>query len=238
LKILLLLGFFDTFLFPGNILQEKEFNPAQLHREKVEVMLTSELRYELPDLRAFGVHSQIKRYSIKAVSFGGDLYRENFLELGAGFPVAPGFAVGFNVAGMNCWIKDSKNEFTYSIKIGGLFDTGPFSISGWVNNINVPRISAIDYTPASYSLCFDYRAQANLHFNLSVRGVAKEIPFYNFKVVFIPHKIMLLGLGINTRPILLEYGMKISLGRMFLCYSGNRHQQLGLTHNFGFGFVQ
>lgn len=201
-------------------------------------MLTSELRYELPDLRAFGVYSQIKRYSIKAVSFGGDLYRENFLELGAGFPIASGFAVGFNIAGMNCWVRDLRNEFTYSIKIGGLFDTGPFSIGGWVNNVNVPRISEIDYTPVSYSVRFDYRAQANLDFNFSVRGVATEIPFYNFNVVFSPHKIMLLGLGINTRPILLEYGMKISLGRMFLGYSGSRHQQLGLTHNFGFGFVQ
>lgn len=236
--ILLLLGFFDTFLFPGNILREEEFNPAHLHRERVEIVLTSGLRYELPDLRDFSLYSQIKRYSIKAVSFGSDLYRENVLELGAGFAVTPGLAVGFNIAGMNCWVRDYRNEFTYSVKIGGLFDSGQFSMSGWVNNVNVPRISAIDYTPVSYSVRFGYRAQANLDFNFSVRGVATEIPFYGFNVVFVPHKIMVLGLGINTRPILLEYGMEISLGRMCLCYSGSRHQQLGLTHTFGFGFVQ
>jgi hypothetical protein len=220
------------------MLRDKEFNPAYLCRERIEVMLTSEVRYELADLRTFGVYSQISRFSIRAVSFGNEIYRENFLELGTGFPVAPGFSAGFNIAGMNCWVRDTRNEFTYSMKIGGVFERGPFTVSGWVNNINVPRISSVDCTPVSYSLRFDYRAQENLGFDLSVRSVETEIPFYNVGILFSPHEIMLLGLSVNTRPIQLEYGMKISLGRVFLNYSGSRHPQLGLSHSFGCGFVQ
>lgn len=238
MKILLLLGFFDSFLFPGSILHDERFNPAYLHRERVEVMLSSEIRYELADLRSYRVYSQISRYSIKAVSFGGELYRENFLELGAGFPIVPGFALGFNIAGMNCWVRDSRNEFTYSIKIGGILDREPFTVSGWVNNVNVPRISSIDYAPVSYSVRFDYRTDTSLNFDLSMKGVGTEIPFYKVGVVLVPHNIMRLGLGVNTRPLLLEFGMAISLGRMFVSYSGNRHPQLGVTHIFGFGFSQ
>jgi hypothetical protein len=63
------------------MLRDKEFNPAYLCRERIEVMLTSEVRYELADLSTFGVYSQISRFSIRAVSFGNEIYRENFLEL-------------------------------------------------------------------------------------------------------------------------------------------------------------
>ncbi|UCF70629.1 MAG: hypothetical protein JSW49_10620 [candidate division WOR-3 bacterium] len=238
MKVLLLLGFFDSFLFPGSILHEFEFNPAHLHRQRIEVLLTSEIRYELTDLRAFGIYSQVQRYGIRAISFGNDLYRENYIELGAGFPIAPGMAVGCNIAGMNCWVKDLKNEFTYSIKIGGIYEEGQFTISGWVNNLNVPRISSVDYAPVSYSLRFGYRAEANLNFDIALRGVETDIPFFNVSVVFVPHKTIRFGMGVNTRPILLEYAMKISLGRMFLSYAGNRHPQLGLTHVLGLGFFQ
>lgn len=236
--ILLLLGFFDSFLFPGSMLHEEQFNPAYLHQQKFEVMLGSEQRFELAELRTVGVYSQVGRYGIRAASFGHDLYRENLLGFSAGFSVTDGFALGFGVAGMNCLVRDLSNDFTYSIKAGGLLDAGDLSFSGWVNNVNVPRISAVDCTPVSYALRFDYRPRANLDFNFSVRGVAAGLPFYNCGVLFAPHEIMLLGLGVNTQPVLLEFGMKLSPGRMLFSYSGSRHRQLGMTHIFGVGFAQ
>ena len=108
MKILLLLGFFDSFLFPRNILLEHHFNPAYLHQERFEIIVVSEIRFELAELQTFGIYSQIKSYSVQAISFGNDMYRENFLEFGFGFPVAKKFAVGVNIAGLNTWIKDLK----------------------------------------------------------------------------------------------------------------------------------
>jgi hypothetical protein len=236
--LLLLIGFFDSFLFPRSILHESQFNPAHLQEKRFEVILTSEMRFELPELRTFGVYSQIDRYSLKATSFGCESYRENFFEFGFGFPIGDNFALGINVAGLNMWIKDISNEFTYGLKMGGKFENELFLISSWVNNINVPRLSPVDYVPVSYSARFDYKASPTLDFGFAVRGVETGLPFYNFGLTFLPHEILLLSLSVNTKPMLLEYGLQFSLGKMFLSYSGNRHQQLGLTHNLGLGFAQ
>lgn len=236
MKILLLIGFFDSFLFPRNILFENQFNPAYLHQDRFEIMLVSERRFELPELQTFGLYSQINRYSLKAVSFGSDVYRENLLEVGFGFPITKGFAFGINIAGLNTWIKDFSNEFVYTVKAGGQFEADPFLIGVWVNNLNVPRASSDDYAPVSYGVRFEYRAQRNLNFDFKIRGVETQLPFYNFGLVFSPHEMALLRVSVNTKPIMLEYGLKMTLGSMFLSYSGSRHQQLGLTHNLGLGY--
>jgi hypothetical protein len=217
---------------------EQQFNPAQLHKRRLEILLTSETRFELSELRTFIIYSQVDRYSIQIASFGNDLYRENFFEFGFGFPVGKGFALGINVAGLNCWIKDISNHFTYSLKIGGQYENAPFLVGAWVNNVNVPRVSSIDHVPLSYSLLVDYQALPTLLFNFAIRGADTELPFYKFGLTFLPHKMLALVLGVNTKPLLLEYGLKLSLGKMFLSYSGNRHQQLGLTHNLGLAFRQ
>jgi len=201
------------------------------------VVLTSETRFELSELRTFGIYSQVDRYSIAVASFGSDSYRENYLELAFGFPVAGKFSFGLSAAGLNCWIKDFSNEFAYALKVGGRFESGQFLVGIWVNNVNVPRLSSVDYAPVSYSIRFDYRALRNLNFDFAIRGVETALPFYNLGLAFMPHKNLLIGLGVNTEPILLEYGLKVSFGKMFLNYSGNRHQQLGLTHNFCLGVI-
>ena len=219
-------------------MREQQFNPAQLHKRRLEILLTSEMRFELSELQTFVIYSQVDRYSIQFASFGSDLYRENFFEFGFGFPVGKGFALGINVAGLNCWIKDISNDFTYSLKIGGQYEHAPFLVGAWVNNVNVPRVSSIDHVPLSYSLLVDYQTLPTLLFDFAIRGADTELPFYKFGLTFLPHKMLALVLGVNTKPLLLEYGLKLSLGKMFLSYSGNRHQQLGLTHNLGLAFRQ
>jgi hypothetical protein len=199
-------------------------------------MAGSEMRYELAELRTYYLHSQVGSYGMKFASFGGELYRENFLEIGFGFPVGRRFSAGVNIAGLNSWVRDVSNEFIYAIKVGGQFESVPFKVSAWVNNINVPRISSVDYTPVSYSLRSEYSARDNLSFHFSISGVETELPFYRFGAFYAPHDMILLSMGVDTKPITLEYGLKVAVGGMFVFYSGNRHQQLGLTHNLGLGF--
>ncbi len=201
-------------------------------------MLTSELRYELAELRTFGLYSQVDRYSFKITSFGNESYRENFFELGMGFRIGKRYALGMSVAGMNTWIKDMRNTFTYGIKIGGRFESDPLQISSWINNVNVPRVSSIDYVPLSYAVRFDYMVAPVLGLIFAVRGVETGLPFYNVGLAYAPYEILGLYVGVSSEPMLLEYGLRLSLGNMKLCYSGNRHQQLGLTHNLCLGFAR
>jgi hypothetical protein len=238
LSILLLISFFDSFLFPRDVLHERQFNPAYLHERKLEVLLTSEVRFQLSELRTFELYSQINRYSLKVASFGNDIYRENIFEFGFGFPVGQSLSLGLNAAGLNVWIKDVSNDFTYTLKAGGQFENDPFLVSVLINNINVPRISSFDYVPISYSLRLEYAATRILRFDFAMRGVEAELPFYNFGLVLSPHNSLLLSLKVNTKPLLLEYGVQLLLGKMLFNYAGNRHQQLGLTHNIGLGFVR
>ena len=237
MKILLLFGFFESFLFPRSVLHQIEFNPAQLHREKFELLLGSETRYGLAEIRTFYLYSQINRYSIELASFGSDLYRENFFQFGFGFPIGEWFAAGFHVAGLNCWVKDLSSDFAYAIKAGAQFETDVVIVSAWLNNINVPRISTVDYAPVTYSARLDYNPHPNFDFIFALLGVETGLPFYRCGVEWTPHASMLLCVGFTTRPITIEYGIKITIGRVRLLYSGNRHQQLGLTHDFGIGFT-
>ena len=238
MNILLLIGFFDSFIFPRTLLYEKQFNPAELYEKENAVILTSEVRFGLSELRTFGVYSQISHYSLEAASFGNEHYRENFLQFGFGFPVAEKVALGLSVAGFNVRVTDISNEFTYGLKAGVRFASGPFLASAWMNNFNVPRISSADYIPISYSVQVDYAAMSKLSFDFALRGVERELPSYNFGVAFVPHQSLLLALGVNTKPVALEYALRLSAGKMFFSYSGNRHQQLGLTHVLGLGFIQ
>ena len=194
--------------------------------------------FELAELRVFDLYSQIDRYSLKFTSFGCESYRENFVSFGFGFPVGNNFALGVNLTGLNVWIDGFSNEFTYGLKTGGQFENELFLIGAWVNNINVPRFSALDYLPWNYSVHFLHKVSASLDFRLAVRGLERELPFYNFGLMFSPRGVLRLSLSVNSRPILLEYGLQLNLGKMFLRYSGNRHPQLGLTHNIGMGFGQ
>lgn len=217
---------------------ERQSNPAQLCESRFEISLAGETKFGLSELRTISIYSQIDRYSIRAASFGNSLYRENFLEAGFGFPVGKRFAFGITVAGLNCWIKELRNEFTGAFKVGAQFESEPVLVSAWVSNVNVPRLSAVDYVPMCYSLSCGYRGHENLHFNLTLRGVERGLPFYNFGIKFQPYRTLTLGAGVNTQPISLEYGLKFSLGQLCLGYSGTQHPQLGLTHNVAIGFQQ
>ena len=83
----------------------------------------------------------------------------------------------------------------------------------------------------------DYFAMSNLSFNFAIRGIETDLPFFNFGLFYSPHEIIELGAGVNTEPILLEYGLKIYIGDFVINYFGSNHLQLGLSHLLSLGFV-
>jgi len=221
---------FESFLFPANILSENQFNPASLYQEQFQINLSTEVKFSLSDLRTYTLYSEIKSYSLNIASFGNDLYRENVVGFGFGFPLIRNFAAGLHISLVNYWIKDYYSHYGYSLRIGGVFENSPIEIDGWINNINVPKFSDIDYLPLTYSV------RCNLSFDFGVRGIETDLPFFKFGLFYAPIKIIKFGVGVNTEPLLLEYSLEIYLGELTLNYFGSNHHQLGLSHSLGVGF--
>lgn len=234
--IISLFAIFESLLFPHNIFSENQFNPASLHQQNFELIIGTGSNFGLSELRTYTIHSAIKLYRINATSFGNDIYRENMFNAGLSFPVVEKLAAGFSIAMYNYWVKDMCNRFTYSLKIGALYKNSPLEIGGWINNINIPKFSDIDYLPPTYSLRINYLPGNNLSFAFAIRGIETDLPFYNFGLSYSPYKMITLGAGVNTDPMYLEYVLKLNLGNFILDYTGKNHRYLGLSHYFSVGF--
>ena len=235
--VFFLFTIYESFLFPRSFFVETQFNPANLNQEQLRIFAGSEIKFGLGELRTHTLCSQLKSYNINLASFGNDLYKENLIGLGFCFSVIEKMAFGIDISVLNYWIKDNYSRFGYSIKLGGIFSNGPVEIGAWANNINIPKFSEIDYIPPSYSLRCDYFATDNLSLGFAVRGVEKDLPFFNFGLLYSPHEIIELGISVNTEPILLEYGLQIYIGDFVVNYFGSNHLQLGLSHLFSLGFI-
>lgn len=227
---------FESSLFPQSILSEHQFNPAILYEQQFGIIASTGVNFGLSELKTYSLYSQIKSYSICITTFGNELYRENIIGLGFGFPFTEHAAVGFNIFLLNYSIKDHYSHYGFSLRFGALFQHTPFELGAWINNINVPKFSDIDYVPPNYSIQCGFRAADNVLFNFSIRGVETDLPFFNIATHYSPYNIVELALGVNTDPLLLEYGLKIHLGDLCLSYAGSHHRQLGLSHRLSTGF--
>lgn len=236
MTILFLFGIFESFLFPRAILFESRFNPATLHKAKFELVTGIEQRFNLTELRSYTIHSQFKSYSLDITSFGSNLYRENILDLGYGFGILKNLAFGLDISLLNYWIKDNYSRFSYSVKIGSLYEVKQLEIGTWINNINMAKFSDIDYLPPSYSAIFNYLATETLSLNFKINGLKDELPFFDLGIACTPYRIIHIAAGVNTEPLLFEYGMMLHLGNFILIYSGNTHLQLGQSHLIGINF--
>ncbi len=215
---------------------ETQFNPAHLVEGRIAILFNGENKFSIPGLNKYTAFLQFNNLGIKLISFGNDYYRENLLGLGWGLRVAEKLALGLDVSLLNYWIEDGDNELSYTLKIGGKYGGGPVRIYLWLNNINLPRFKGLNRLPVNYEVLTDFSGSPQLSFYFAVRGVERDFPFFNFGFHYHPHKAIKILLGVNTEPLMPEYGMTMQFGKLEVRYSGNSHRQLGLTHSLGLGF--
>ncbi len=234
--VITLFALFESQLFPSSVFLENQYNAASHHQKGLRINLETGTRFGLAELRTYTIQGEINSYSINAVSFGNDIYRENIISADVSIPVVEKVLVGFGIAMLNYWIRDYCNQFSYSLKIGGLYRNRHAEIGGWINNINVPKFSEIDYLPPSYSLGFKYLTPDNVSFVFAVRGVELDPPFFNLGISYAPSRIITLGIGVNTEPLYLEYLAQLNLKTFGVRYTGSNQRYLGLSHFVGLCF--
>ncbi len=230
MEVIVLFTLFESQLFPHSIFLEDQYNPASYYQDGFEINIETGTRFGLSELRTYTIHSKIKSYGISAISFGNDIYRENVVCANLSFRIVQGLSAGFGITMLNYRIKDHCNRFGYALKIGGLYQTKPIEIGGWINNINIPKFSNIDYIPPNYSLRFKYLTLNNLSFIFAIRGIETDLPFFNVGISYSPTSIITFGTGINTDPMYLEYILQLNLRTFALRYAGSNQQHLGLSH--------
>jgi len=234
--IIILFALFESQIFPYSIFLENQYNPASHFQKGLIINVETGTRFGLSELRTYTIHTKINSYSIHATSFGNDIYRENIISAEMSMPVIDKVIVGFGIAMLNYCIEDYCNRFSYAVKIGGLYQNKSTEIGGWLNNINIPRFSDIDYLPPSYSLRFKYVTSNNVSLIFAIRGIESNLPFFNVGISYAPSKIITLGTGVNTDPLYLEYIVQLNLNTFILRYAGNNQHRLGLSHFLGLCF--
>jgi hypothetical protein len=227
---------FESFLFPHTFFEEYHYNPAILYQEHIDITVCSDMRFGLPELQTYSIYSRLRSYSLSAASFGTDLYRENIISAGIGFPLTSSVATGIGISVLNYWIKDIENQVGYSLRIGGVFQHTPLTVGAWIHNVNVPKFSDVDYLPPCYSIRINYALSPRASFHVALRGIETTVPFLNFGLQYSPYTPLACRVGINTDPLFLEYGLTLTVGAFVIHYAGSNHYHLGLSHSFGLGF--
>lgn len=227
---------FESLYFPHSFFLDSRFNPA-FPQQHMSLATYAGLHFGMTDVRTYCVHARMNGYSVSAVSFGNDIYRENAVSGGASFPVSTNLYAGFNITMLNYWVKDYCNRFRYSMTAGFYVQEKNVSIDGWIAHLNTPQFNGFDEIPVVYSLQLRYITEKRISLIGSVRGTELELPFYNFGFTYTPSQHILFGLGANTDPVFLEYVIQICAGRIRLDYAGKTHQYLGLSHFFGLHYT-
>jgi hypothetical protein len=234
--LIIIFAAFESLYFPQSIFLDSRFNPA-LPQQHISLATYTGLYYGLSDARTYSAHVRVNGYSLSAVTFGSDMYRENMVSGGMSFPVVPHLHAGFSIAVLNYWVRGHCNRYRYSMTAGFYARRRSVSIEGWVAHLNSPRFNDFDEIPTVYSLELRYVAQGMVTLIGSLRGTESELPFYNFALTYAPSPYIMLGLGANTDPVFLEYVVQISAGAIRLDYTGKTHQYLGLSHFIGIHYT-
>ncbi len=234
--LLLIFAAFESLYFPHSLFFDNRLNPAYPQRG-VSLTTYAGVHFGMTDVRTYCVQARMNGYSLSAVSFGNDVYRENTFAGGASFPLSTSLHGGFSITMLNYWVKDYCNRLCYSMTAGFCFQDKGVSLDGWVAHFNTPHFNGLDKMPVVYSLKLRYLTKEMVSLIFSVRGIDSELPFYNFGVTYAPSQYILFGLGANTDPVFLEYVVQISAGAIHFDYAGKTHTYLGLSHFFGLRYT-
>jgi hypothetical protein len=234
--VLFVFNVFETFLFPSNPSLHGYFNPAHLAEKKWQASLGGNERFGMAELRTWNLNAQASNYGLGFRSFGSDLYRENSLELGYGFPVGKNFSAGLNISAFYCWVRDHESIYTYAVRAGGAFATARTAAGIWIGNINMPRFSETDFLPITYAAHALFRAARQFSLFIAAMGMQEHMPFFDVGIIMAPAGSIRVLAGLNTENFIFEYGLELGLGKFKLNYSGNNHRQLGLSHEFSLVF--
>jgi hypothetical protein len=230
LILFFLLNIFENFIFPEFALDIPQSNPASIFDSKFHIRLGGEEKFSLEDLRILSADLNARPIKLRFKTFGNELYRENSIEFQGGFLIYKTLCGGLGLEILNNWIKDYKNEFTYSIKLGSAFYLPSVKIEVCLNNINSPKFSEVDYLPMSYFLGLNPSVNPVFKPYIYIMGKEGNIPFFRPGLFINFSREFELYSGLSTENFLFEYGLKVNLGKINISYSGISHRQLGLTN--------
>lgn len=234
--LIIVFAAFESLYFPHSLFLESRFNPA-CPQQHISLATYAGVHFGMADVRTYCVQARMNGYSLSAVSFGNDVYRENTIAGGASFPVSTNLYAGFSITMLNYWVRDYCSRLRYSMTAGFCFQEKEVSLDGWIAHFNTPQFNGLDEIPVVYSLKLRYLTKKAVALIFAVRGLDSELPFYNFGLTYAPSQGVLFGLGANTDPVFLEYVVQISAGTIHLDYAGKTHQYLGLSHFFGLRYT-
>ena len=231
--VLALFGLFESALFPEYDLIEETYNPARLARERVAFTCAGQQKFGLADLRSCAGYIQCGRVGLTLHSFGNPYYREQRIGLGFGFPAGPAVSAGFEATLLNCRIPQRIPLWGYALKAGCRLDLDRSGIEIWLNNINRPVFTSGDRLPLSAALRAEYAAVRRLTLYAAAMGREDGSPNVRFGLLLDPAPAARIQAGVATDPVLIEYGIRLTAGRLRCLYTGSLHPRLGLTHCLG-----
>ena len=236
--IIMLIAAFESMLFPRSIIVEEYYNPATPPPTYFLAQLSTRSHFGIPGLRTFTGRVSLSRFHLGLRSFGDDVYRESVLTAGGHYIAAGCVSFGSELVLYHRSVRDYEQHTSYTINIGTQYGSAAFQAGAWMHNLTVPRFSSIDYIPPCYSVHITYRPEHNLSIRGAVNSVELSMPYFSCGATFAPYPIFVMGVGVNSDPLYIEYSATFVVGALSVQYCGTNHQYLGLSHLFQLTFSQ
>ena len=236
--IIVLFAAFESMLFPHSIIVEEYYNPAIPVPGLFRASFSTRSHFGIPGLRTYTGRVSFNRFHIGMQSFGDDLYRENMLTVGGHFSAGYGMSFGSELVLYHQSVLEAGSQSGYSANLGAHFQSPSCDAGVWMRNLTVPRLSPVDYIPPCYSIGIMYQPEYYLTARCAVNSIELSMPFFSFGVTYAPYRIVMIGIGVNSDPLYIDYSASFIIGAINIQYSGTNHQYLGLSHLFQITFSQ
>ncbi len=181
---------------------------------------------------AYSEPTSLGNFSLGAVTYGFDLYRENRFLLGYSNKVSDQLLLGITTFYHSINIKRYGSASQINLSVGGLFLLQNIFSLGFSLH-NPLRFSDSEITlPTSYHFGITYQPFERTSLNAAL---SKEIDFpfsFSFGIEYPLIKVLVLRFGVQNEPVLYNGGLGIIYSYFRLNYSISSHQELGLTHQF------
>jgi hypothetical protein len=182
---------------------------------------------------AYNEPTTLGSFSIGAMTYGFELYRENRFIIGYSKNITENIFFGLSTFYHSVNIERYGNEGIFNISFGGIFHVNNNFLLGFSLHNPLRLFNTKFELPLIYNYGITYKPFKNTSLNFAI---IKEINFpfsLRFGIEYPIIEFLFLRIGVQNSPSLYNGGIGINYSFLKLNYAVSSHQELGLTHQFG-----
>jgi hypothetical protein len=174
-------------------------------------------------------------FSLGAMTYGFELYKENKILLGYSYNFLDKFFAGFTINYLSVSIKKYGSKSVFYFNLGGLiYITQDIKWGFFIVNINrASFVDEDDQIPTIFNSGFSYNIIPDVSINIALEKDIRYTASLKFGIDYYIIDNLSLRTGFSNEPSTYSAGIGINYSFISFDYAVSNHQDLGLTHQAG-----